>query len=135
MAKADLWIEFNDIASMKESKPLMLYFFHPDEETDNEDTKNMIRRCGIMDEEILGSEDVRRASLGFHCLKCNWKDDMGEELKKKYKITLVPKVIFFDVRGKKVWQLTSTKANPKGIAKKMDKIAIASKKLIEKLNK
>ena len=54
---------------------------------------------------------------------------------KKYKLKLVPKVLFFDVRGKKVWQLTSTKAKPEGIAKKMVRIAAVCKKLVERMKK
>ena len=60
---------------------------------------------------------------------------MGEELKKKYKLTIVPKVLFFDVKGRKVWQLTSTKAKPEGVAEKMNKIAATCKKMIEHMNK
>ena len=85
-------------------------------------------------DELLEEEIVRRASVLFHCLKCNI-NDVSEELKKKYKLKLVPKVLFFDVRGKKVWQLTNTKAKPKGLARKMVQIAAECKKLLKRMKK
>ena len=94
----------------------------------------MIRRCMLFEKNIFSTKEVRKASTLFHCLVCDFSK-MSEQLKKKYKLTLVPKVLFFDVKGRKVWQLTSTKAKPSGVAKKMLKIASSSKKLLEAMNK
>ena len=127
--------DFEGMGDFKGTKPVMLYFHLPEEDADmdDKDIANQVRRCKLMDE-LLEEEIVRRASVLFHCLKCNI-NDLSEELKKKYKLKLVPKVLFFDVRGKKVWQLTSTKAKPEGIAKKMVRIAAVCKKLVERMKK
>jgi thioredoxin-related protein len=114
----------------------MLYIFWPDEDAESDDKgiTNQIRRCNQMEEKIFSSEEIRLASVDFHCLKCSVKE-ISDELKKEYKISLVPKVIFFDVRGKKAWQLTSYSSKPKSIAKKMNQIAKRSAKLLEKMSK
>lgn len=125
-----LWDHFTDMSDKKSTKAILVYFYWPEEDNDNEDIQNMVRRCKLMDK-ILEEEAIRRASVKFHCFKCSFKD-MSEELKKKYKLTVVPKVLFFDVRGKKVWQLTSTKASAEGVAGKMEKIAAACQKILEK---
>jgi thioredoxin-related protein len=85
-------------------------------------------------DEILSHEEIRRVSILFHCFKCNAKE-LSDNLKKTYKIKTVPKVLFFDVKGKKSWQLTSTKAKPKSIAKKMKAIAANFKKRADKARK
>jgi hypothetical protein len=118
------------------TKPVMIYFYWPDEdeESDDKNIANQVRRSKLMDE-ILTAEEIRRASTLFHCFKCNAKE-LSDELKKKYKIKTVPKILFFDVKGKKVWQLTSTKAKAKGVAKKMIAIAAAAcKKTVDKSGK
>jgi hypothetical protein len=135
LSKADFWDLFTGMDEIKETKPVMLYFYWPQEDTDDEKIGNMIRRCDLMEENIFSHEEVRRATLRFHCRKCNLKEDMSDELRKKYKVVMAPKVLFFDVRGKKVWQLTSTKANPEGVAKKMNKIADKSEELLESMKK
>ena len=117
------------MGDLEDTKPVMIYFFWPEEdaESDDKDIANQVRRCVLMDE-ILADEMVRRASVLFHCFRCNAKE-LSEDLKSEYKIKVVPKVLFFDTKGRKVWQLTSTKAKPKGIAKKMCGIAATCKKL------
>ena len=135
-----LWKHFTDmsdadISDLETTKPIMIYFYRPYEETSDKKIQNMIRRCGLMEENIFCHEAVRRASVKFHCLWCNFRDDLGEDLRNKYKVTIAPKVLFFDVKGRKVWQLTSTNAKPKGVAGKMNKIAATCKKMIEHMNK
>jgi hypothetical protein len=136
LKEKDLFDHFADMGDLKGTKPIMIYFFWPDEDEESEDKKiaNQVRRCKLMEENILSSEEVRRASVGFHCFKCNLKE-LSEELKKKYKLTRAPKILFFDVKGKKAWQLTSTKAKPKRVAKKMVEIALRCKKILEKIKK
>jgi hypothetical protein len=131
--KKKLWEHFTDMSDKQATKPIMIYFFWPDEDEDSEDKKiaNKVRRCKLMDK-IFEDEVIRKVSVKFHCYKCNAKE-LSEELKKKYKITLVPKVLFFDVKGKKVWQLTSTRAKPKSIAKKMVAIIARCQKQLKKL--
>ncbi len=123
------------MADLKGTKPIMLYFYLPEEDADVADKNiaNQVRRCKLMDK-LLEEEIIRRASVLFHCFKCNI-NDVSDKLKKKYKLKIVPKVLFFDVRGKKVWRLTNTKAKPKGVAKKMVQIAAACKRLLKKMKK
>lgn len=127
LRKEKVFKHFADLDGLEDTKPIMIYFFWPDEDADSDDKDiaNQVRRCVLMDE-ILTHEMVRRASVLFHSFKCNAKE-LSDELKKAYKITIVPKVLFFDVKGRKVWQLTSTKAKPEGIANKMASIAAKCK--------
>jgi hypothetical protein len=110
LKEKDLFDHFADMGDLKGTKPIMIYFFWPDEDEESEDKKiaNQVRRCKLME---------------------------SEELKKKYKLTRAPKILFFDVKGKKAWQLTSTKAKPKRVAKKMVEIALRCKKILEKIKK
>jgi hypothetical protein len=123
MAETKLWGRFEDMSDLEGTRPVMLYVYWPEEDEENSDEEiaNQVRRCKLMDE-ILDAEAVRRASVEFHCFKCSIKD-MSDQLKGEYKITLVPKVLFFDVKGRKVWQLTSTSAKADGVARKMVQIA------------
>ncbi len=116
-------------------KPILIYFYWPQEDANSDDQRiaNQVRRCKLMDE-ILASKALRSACVLFHCYKCNMKD-LCDDLKKKYKLKLVPKILFFDVKGRKVWRLTSTKAKPAGIARKMAQIAADSKALLKKKSK
>jgi len=130
--EADLFGRFSDMSDLSDDKPVMIYFFWPDEDEESEDKNiaNQVRRCKLMDE-ILTNEEIRKASTLFHCFKCDAKE-LSDKLKSKYKIKTVPKVLFFDVKGRKLWQLTSTKAKPKGVAKKMIDIAAKCMKLTSK---
>lgn len=130
--EADLFGRFSDMSDLNGDKPVMIYFFWPDEdeESDDKNIANQVRRCKLMDE-ILTNEDIRKASTLFHCFKCDAKE-LSDKLKSKYKIKVVPKVLFFDVKGRKLWQLTSTKAKPKGVSKKMIDIAAKCMKLTSK---
>jgi len=75
------WDHFTDMSDKKSTKAILVYFYWPEEDNDNEDIQNMIRRCKLMDK-ILEEEAIRRASVKFHCFKCSFKD-MSEELKKQ----------------------------------------------------
>lgn len=134
LGKAPLWDVFTGMSELESTKPVMIYFYCPEQDSDDDDVKNMIRRCHLIAENVFADEAVRRASLKFHCRNCDF-NEISDEVKKKYKLVVVPKVLFFDVCGRKVWQLTSTGAAPDGVAKKMDKIAAASAKLLEKMKK
>lgn len=112
---------------------MLIFFYWPGEDTDDENIKNTIRKCGLI-EKIFEDEEVKRASVKFHCCKCDFKK-LSEELKKEYRLKVVPKVLFFDVRGKKVWQLTNVKASPEGVAKKMNSISAQCDKLLETMKK
>ena len=129
----DLWDHFTGLSDKKATKPILLFFYWPEEDTDDEDIKNTIRKCGLI-EKIFEDEEVRRASVKFHCYKCDFKK-MSEELKQEYSLKVVPKVLFFDVKGQKVWQLTNVKASPEGVAKKMTSIAAKCDKLLEAMKK
>lgn len=133
ISKKDLWDHFTGLSDKKATKPVLIFFYWPEEDTEDEDIKNAIRKCGII-EKIFEDEAVRRASVRFHCYKCDYKK-VSEELKKEYKLKTVPKVLFFDVRGKKVWQLTNVKASPEGVASKMTSIAANCDKLLETMKK
>lgn len=133
MAEKGLWDHFTDLADKKATKPVLIFFYWPDEDTDDENIKNTIRKCGLF-EKIFEDEAVRRASVKFHCYRCDFKK-LSEELKAEYKLKVVPKVLFFDVRGSKVWWLTNIKASPEGVAKKMEQIAADSKSILENMKK
>jgi hypothetical protein len=132
---ANVFGHFADLAGLEGTKPLMLYFYWPEEDasSDDEEIANQVRRCKLMDE-ILDAEPVRRASAEYHSFKVNVKD-LGEAYKDEYKITFAPKIIFFDVKGRKVWQLTSTSAKAEGVAKKMVEITVACKRMLQSANK
>ena len=104
-----------------------------DADSNNEEIANQVRCCKLMDE-ILATEELRSACVLFHCYRCSIKD-VSDGLKREYKLTLVPKIIFFDVKGRKVWRLTTTKAKPDGIARKMAQIAADSKLLLKSMKK
>jgi len=133
----DLFGHFSDMGDIKETKPVLIYFYWPEEDAESTDKNiaNQVRLSKLMEDNILSSEEFRRASLCFHCFKCNIKDDVDDQLKTKYRLKVAPKILFFDVRGSKVWQLTSTKADPEGVAKKMAQIAAASKSIIDNMKK
>jgi hypothetical protein len=133
IGKKELWDLFTGLSDMKATKPVLIFFYWPDENTDNEEVKNTIRKCGLIDK-IFEDEAVRRASVKFHCCRCDFKK-MSEELKSQYGLKVVPKVLFFDVKGVKVWQLTNVKASPEGVAKKMDSIAAKCEKQLEAMKK
>ncbi len=133
IANKDLWDLFTGLSDKKATKPVLIFFYWPEEDTDDENIKNSIRKCGLF-EKIFEDEAVRRASTKFHCCKCDFKK-LSEELKKEYRLTVAPKILFFDVRGKKVWQLTNVKASPEGIAKKMNSISANCDKLLEAMKK
>ena len=120
--EADLFARFTNMDGIAETKPVMIYFYWPEEDAEDtdKDIANMARRSVLMDE-ILTHEDIRRASVNYHCFKSNAKGLLALH-KSEYNLKIVPKVLFFDTKGKKVWQLTNTKANPTGVAKKMEKI-------------
>jgi len=113
----------------------MLFFYWPSEDAqaDSEETAEQAERSMLMSE-ILSAEAVRAASTFFHCYKCNVKE-LDAKLKEKYRIRYAPKVLFFDVNGKKTWWLTNIKASPNGVAKKMAQIAFQSNKLLEEAKK
>ena len=131
----DVFGHFDGMGELVGTKPVMLYFYWPEEDADSkdEDIANQVRRCKLMDE-LLAAEAVRSASVLFHSYKCNIKE-VNADLKRRYKLKIVPKVVFFDVKGRKVWHLTSTKAKPDGVAGKMAELAAQSKKLLKKMNK
>ncbi len=129
----DLWDHFTGLSDKKATKPVLIFFYWPEEDTDDADIKNSIRKCGLF-EKIFEDEAVRRASAKFHCYKCDFKK-LSSELKTAYKLKVVPKVLFFDVRGNKVWWLTNVKASPAGVAKKMDSIAADSKRILDHMKK
>jgi hypothetical protein len=133
MSKKDLWDHFTGLSDKKATKPVLIFFYWPEEDTDDASIKNSIRKCGLI-EKIFEDEAVRRASVKFHCLKCDFKK-MSEELKKKYRLKVVPKILFFDVKGKRIWQLTNVKASPSGVAKKMNSIAAKCDKLLKTVKK
>ena len=129
ISKKELWDHFTGLSDKKATKPVLIFFYWPEEDTDDESIKNTIRKCGLIDK-LFEDEAVRRASVKFHCLKCDFKN-MSEELKNEHGLKIVPKVLFFDVKGKKLWQLTNVKASPEGVAKKMNSIAEKCDKLLE----
>ena len=129
LEKSELWADFSGMESLKDTSPVMLYFYLPDEETENADILNMIRNCRLMEENVFAHEAVRKVSVNFHCFKCDFKE-LSDTLKKKYGVKIVPKAIFFDVRGKKVNQLTNSKADPEDLAKKMNSIVAECKKML-----
>ena len=133
IADKELWDHFTGLADKKATKPILMFFYWPEEDTDDEDIKNTIRKCGLI-EKIFEDEEVRRASVKFHCYKCDFKK-LSADLKKEYSLKVVPKVLFFDVKGKKVWQLTNVKASPEGVAKKMTSISAKCDKLLEAMKK
>lgn len=120
------------MADLKCTKPVMLYFYWPEDDAQSKDKNvaNQVRRCKLMDK-ILSSEEVRRVSVRFHCFRCNLKE-VSDDLKKKHKVKHAPWILFFDVKGRRVWRLTNSKAKPAGLAKKMAQIAARCKKLLDK---
>ena len=70
LKKTGVFEDFSNLSDLKGTKPVMLYFHLPEEDADidDKDIANQVRRCKLMDE-ILDTEDVRRASVLFHCFK------------------------------------------------------------------
>ncbi len=129
--KTKIFEDFANMDDVKETEPVLIYFYWPSEDlSDDKNITNQMRRCKLMEENILSSEDFRREAAKFHCYKCDNKT-LDDVLKKKYKVKLAPKVLFFDVKGKKLWQLTSTSAKPARVAKKMRSIVARCERMLK----
>lgn len=135
--ETDIFSHFDALADLKGTKPIMIYFYWPAEDAQNEDKNmaNQVRRCKLMDD-ILSSEEVRKASLNFHCFKVNLKE-LSKEFREKYGVAYAPKVKFFDVKGatRRTWQITTVKIKPEKVAKRMDLIVAECKRMLEKMKK
>lgn len=124
--KATVFEHFSGTADCKMDKPVVIYFYWPDE---GKMEKTAVA-CSKFEKGLAEAANLQSALSSFGCYKCNAKD-LDKKLVSKYSAK-APVIVVFDATGKKVYNFNKASKSDKTVAKKMESIKKASDKAVEK---
>ncbi len=130
--KTTLFEDFKGIADLKLTRPVVIFFYITDDGTPA--TKKEVEKCNQLRENVLSDEDFISAAEDFAWFKVD-ATKLSGPLKKKYRVTSAPAVVFFDCTGKRLYRLTNPRQKVKTLVKKMASFVVKSEKAKDKAEK
>jgi hypothetical protein len=118
-----------DIKKLKLTKPVVIFFYTTDNSTKSGEKK--VEKCEKMQEKVLSDKEFVSAIGEFVRFRMDITK-LNTPLKRKYKVSSAPTVVFFDCTGKRLWSFTSPKQKAKTLVKKMESFVEKSEAAKEK---
>ena len=127
--KATVFEHFAETAGNKMAKPILIYFYWPDEGKPD----RIALACASFEKNLSKASNFHDAAGEFGSYKCNLKN-VDKKLIAKFKLK-APCILIFNATGKKVASIAKFPKNDKSLAKKLNKIKTSSDKAVEKAQK
>jgi hypothetical protein len=117
---------FRETAEMKGQKPIMIYFFWPEEEK----VSTAGKACAAFERQLAAAKGFAAVSERFARFTCD-ANALDKKLRSLYAPT-APRLVVFDPTGKRLAAITRFPSSEKVLVKKFEAVAKACEKQIAK---
>lgn len=120
--------DFTGIEKIKEGEKPVLMYFHSTNEDEAE-------KCKAFEEALFKIAEVAEfIKDNFACVRMD-TEEMEEDMRKDYKVTRIPKVVFYDYKGKYLYNYRSSRPKASTFLAIMKKALSRNQRALEKAKK